>query len=285
MSVMLREGRAGDAEACGAICYDAFKAIAEAHHFPPDFPSREAATKLLAWLLSHPGFHGIVAELDGRVVGSNFVDGRSMIAGIGPISVDPPVQNRAIGRRLMQRALDHVAQRRFPGVRLVQAAYHNRSLSLYTKLGFDAREALSTVQGPPLGIHFPGFDVRAATEGDLAACDRLCLRVHGHDRAGEVLEAIHQGTARLVERGGRVTGYATEIGWFAHAVGETNEDLKALIAAAATFPGPGFLVPTRNGELLRWCLAHGLRLVQQMTLMTSGLYDEPRGAWLPSIFY
>ena len=49
--------------------------------------------------------------------------------------------------------------------------------------------------------------------------------------------------------------------------------------------GPGILVPTRNGELFRWCLANGLRLVQQMTLMTIGLYNEPAGAYLPSIIY
>jgi len=44
-------------------------------------------------------------------------------------------------------------------------------------------------------------------------------------------------------------------------------------------------LPTRNGELLRWCLANGLRIVQPNTLMTLGLYNEPRGAYLPSILY
>jgi hypothetical protein len=35
--------------------------------------------------------------------------------------------------------------------------------------------------------------------------------------------------------------------------------------------------------LLRWVLDHGLRIVQQSTLMTMGLYNEPAGAYLPSI--
>jgi hypothetical protein len=35
----------------------------------------------------------------------------------------------------MQRATDKGA----PGIRLLQAAYHNRSLSLYTTLGFQVR--------------------------------------------------------------------------------------------------------------------------------------------------
>ena len=89
----------------------------------------------------------------------------------------------------------------------------------------------------------------------------------------------------MVEHGARITGYTTSIAFFGHAVGETNEALKALIAAAPAFPGPGFLLPTRNAELFRWCLDHGLRVVQPMTLMTLGLYNEPSGAFLPSILY
>ena len=102
---------------------------------------------------------------------------------------------------------------------------------------------------------------------------------------GELADAIARNTATVVRHLGRVTGYATEIGLFAHAVGESNEDLKALIGAATAFTGPGFLVPTRNHDVFRWCLDCGLRLVNQRTLMTIGLYNEPAGAYLPSIVY
>ncbi len=80
-------------------------------------------------LLSHPSFYAVVAELDGRIVGSNFLDERSTIAGLGPITVDPSVQNKRIGRDLMEALLDRAAKRALPGVRLVQAAYHTRSLA------------------------------------------------------------------------------------------------------------------------------------------------------------
>jgi predicted N-acetyltransferase YhbS len=285
MNVTLRPGNVEDAQPCGAICYEAFKTIAEQHNFPPDFPSPAVATELLAWLLAHPGVYAVVAELDGRVVGSNFLDERSTVAGIGPITVAPAVQNRAVGRQLMQHVLDRVRQRRVPGVRLVQAAYHNRSLALYARLGFVAREPLSTMQGAPLAVQMPGYSVRPATARDLDACNQVCVHVHGHDRGGELLDAITQGTATLVEHGGRITGYATPIAFFGHAVGETNEALKALIGAAPAFLGPGFLLPTRNGELFRWCLDHDLRVVQPMTLMSVGLYNEPVGAFLPSVLY
>jgi hypothetical protein len=167
----------------------------------------------------------------------------------------------------------------------VQATYHNRSLSLYTKLGFDTREPLSNLQGPALELEIPGYAVRPATEEDLDACNELCLKVHGHHRGPELLEVMGQGTAAVVEHGGRITGYTTTIGFFGHTVGESNEDLKALIGAAPSFPGPGFLLPTRNGEVLRWCLEKGLSIVQPMTLMSLGLYNEPAGAFMPSVLY
>lgn len=285
MNVTLRPGRPEDAERCGKICFEAFTAIAERHHFPPDFPSPEFAIELLAGLLAHPGFYAVVAEIDGRVVGSNFLDERSSIAGVGPITVDPAVQDRTVGRQLMQQVLDRAALRGFPGVRLVQTAYNSRSLALYARLGFVAREPLATMQGGPLAVHIPGYTVRPATERDLDACNRLCAKVHGHNRGGELADAITQGAATLVEHDGRITGYAAPIAFFGHAVGETNEDLKALIGAAPAFLGPGFLLPTRNGELFRWCLEHGLRVVQTMTLMSQGLYNEPAGAFLPSVLY
>lgn len=284
-TVRLRPGKPEDAQSCGAICYDAFKTISEQHNFPRDFPSPEVAAEFLAGLLAHPGFHSVVAEIDGVVVGSNFLDERSTVAGIGPITIDPAVQDRAVGRQLMQNVLDRAAQRGFQGVRLCQAAYHNRSLSLYGKLGFEVREPLATMQGAPLNAKIPGYAVRPATVQDLDACNQVCMRVHGHHRSGELLGAIEQGSATVVEHAGRITGYATAVAFFGHAVGESNDSLKALVGAAPSFPGPGFLVPTRNGELFRWCLDHGLRVVQPMTLMSIGLYNEPAGAFLPSVLY
>jgi hypothetical protein len=127
--------------------------------------------------------------------------------------------------------------------------------------------------------------VRAATERDLDACNQLCVRIHGHDRGGELSDAITLGTAKVVEHLGHISGYSTDIAFFAHAVGETNKDLEALICAAPAIGGGGFLLPTRNGELFRWCLNNGLRLVHQMTLMTTGLYSEPAGAYLPSVLF
>lgn len=281
----IRDASKADAQMCGRILYDAFRDLAERHNFPPDFPSAEAAMALVSMLIDAPGFYGVVAEEAGNIVGSNFMDERSPIFGIGPISVTPGVQNRAVGRRLMDAVLDRAAARKAAGIRLVQAGYHNRSLCLYTKLGFVAREPLSLLQGPKLNAKFAGYDVRPAEERDVEACDTLCREVHGFDRDRELRDAIRAHSATVVEHSERITGYATSIGFLAHAVARTNQDLMALIGAATEFPGPGFLLPTRNHEVFGWCLSRGLKLVFQMTLMSIGLYNEPAGAYLPSILY
>ena len=285
MNAQIRRATREDIEVLGDICYRAFCTVADQHNFPHEFPAPEAADGVVRSMVTTPGFYGIVAEVNGRIAGSNFMDERSPIAGIGPISVDPDMQNSGAGRAMMQHMLDRIASNRVPGVRLVQTAFHNRSFSLYAKLGFEIREPLSVMIGAPIKESIRGYEVRAASEADVAACDRLHFCVHGHERGGELRDAIKAGSANVVEHLGRITGYATAIGYGGYAVGESNNELKALISAATEFAGCGPQIPSRNGELLRWCYSKGLRLMQLNTLMTVGLYNEPRSPFIPSILY
>jgi hypothetical protein len=185
------------------------------------------------------------------------------------------------------RFVSVIAERdgRIVGVRVMEMGGDRRALPFYARLGYVVREALACIQGPALGLAPRGHVGRAARESDVESCNRLCRRIYGYDRDRELRDAATRGTARVIERHGRVTGYATAIGFFGHAVGEDNEDLQALIGSADAFAGPGFLLPTRNTGLLRWCLEHGLRVVQPLTLMSRGAYREPAGAFLPSILY
>lgn len=284
-STIIRRATPEDAELCGKICFEAFSSLAAKHGFPADFPAPEVPIGVLSWMFSNPAFFCVVAEREGRLIGSNCLDERTPIAGVGPITIETDVQNASVGRQLMQAVITRANERGFPGIRLVQAAYHNRSLALYAMLGFDIREPLVCLQGPPIQKSVPGYRVRPAKSEDIATCNDLCLRVHGHHRGGELSDGIQQGTAVVAELDGQIKAYASAIGFFGHAVGQDNRGLTALISAAREFSGPGILVPSRNGELFRSCLENGLRVVQAMTLMTIGLYNEPAGAYLPSILF
>jgi GNAT superfamily N-acetyltransferase len=283
--VVVRTATKEDAAVCGQICYDAFAAISGAHGFPCDLPSPEVAIGFLTMMFADPSCDCVVAEIDGQIAGSNCLVRSATIFGIGPITIQPGTQNRGVGRKLMEVAMDRAKAQGAAGVRLVQAAFHSRSFSLYTSLGFDVREPLACLQGRTQARAVAGCEVRNATPADEEACNALARRVHGFDRAGELAQAIAQGNARVVERGDRITGYTVHLGFFGHSTAETNVDLQALIASAESLAGPGILVPSRNSLLLRWCLANGLRVVQPMTLMSTGLYNEPAGAWLPSILF
>ena len=176
MNVQIRAMKKEDVETCGRICYEAFKSIAERHNFPPDFPSPDEAAGLLSQLSSRDDIYSVVAEVDGRVTGSNFLWESAAIAGVGPITVDPDAQNGAIGRQLMDDVMRRAHDRHFAGIRLVQAAYHNRSL--LSKLSLVPTRA-------PLFFKTrsdrdPGRNVAPASEADLEASNKLCFST-GHD--------------------------------------------------------------------------------------------------------
>jgi hypothetical protein len=174
----------------------------------------------------------------------------------------------------MRDVLDRAAQQKAVGVRLLQSGYHNCALCLYTKLGFRTREPVSVLQGAPLGQRFAGYEVRPATTADVTACNQICNQVHGFDRAGELRDAIEQNTASVVEHPRAYRWLHDRDRFFGHSVAQTNRDLMALIGAAPEFGGPGFLLPTRNYEVFSLC-----------TVMTVGLYNEPAGAYMPSVLY
>ena len=114
--LMIRRAGLEDAPVCGRICYDAFNTLNARHGFPCDFPGPDATTGVLSMMFSHPGFYCLVAEIGGRIVGSNCLDERSMIAGVGPITVDPESQNSGAGRKLMLAVMGRARERGSAGV-------------------------------------------------------------------------------------------------------------------------------------------------------------------------
>jgi GNAT superfamily N-acetyltransferase len=284
--VTLRQAVPGDAEACAQIVFDAFGGIQDYHQFPRDFPTLEAAAGLIGAWIPHPEIWGVVAEVDGRIVGSNFLDERDPIRGVGPITVDPEGQNAGVGRKLMEAVLERGRDSR--GIRLLQDSFHMRSLALYASLGFEVTASCVVMSGEPAGNGIPGIEVRPATEDDLEECARLSEKVHGFERKGALRDAIEAFGPFVALREGRIVAYASTLTFWpmAHGVAESEEDMEALLAgAAATLEEPiSLLVPLRSG-LFPWCLETGLRAVQPMNVMSLGEYREPSGSWFPSVLY
>ena len=288
-AVELRAIERYDDEAVARILYGAFAGIHDRHGFPRDFPTLESAVQLTRDFIRHPSIWGVVAVSDGRVVGSNFLDERGPVRGVGPITVHPDAQGRGVGRRLMEAVLEQGAGS--TGIRLLQDSFNTQSLALYASLGFEVREPVVVMAGRPRSAPFAGVEVRRLRQEDLAGCGDLHRKVHGFERAHELRDALEASALDpfVALRDGRVVAYASTLTFFpaAHGVAETERDMCALIAGAlAAGEAPAsFLLPTRQAELFRWLLGEGLRVVKPMTYMTVGRYEAPAGAWIPSVLY
>jgi GNAT superfamily N-acetyltransferase len=288
MGLVIRSIREADAEICGKIGFQAHKAISSAHGYPSEQPSIEFAVGMIKTLLANPNSWGALAERDSQILGSIFlhVFPPSPVAAIGPLTVEPSAEG-GVGRALMEASLMEARKRGYEQVRLVQSPSHSRSFVLYTKCGFTLREPLFLMHGNPVpSILGKKHDVRAARSEDISACNEICISIHGFSREMELRQAIDQRVATVnIDNGGNITGYAAGLGFLGHAVAKTNEVLKALVANASAILGPGFFVPSRNSDLLRWLLDVGFRIAWPANLMTVGNYQDPTAPFLPSIAY
>lgn len=288
MSISIRPVAAADAEICGQIGYKAFCGIADRHNFPRDFAAVEQTHGFAQMLVGNPKVYGIVAENDGELVGSNFLWEQNEIAGVGPITVNPDAQAKGVGRILMQNVIER--GKKAKGIRLVQDAFNTASMSLYASLGFDIKEPLVLISGAVTGELSTGVEVRPISETDYAACDELCVKVHGFSRIVELRSTAQMMPAFVVAHdGGKIVGYAAAPNFWQmnHAVAETVEDMQNLLLGAASLTGQplSFLLPTRDGNLFRWCLKKKMKVVKPMSLMAMGTYQKPNGCFLPSVLY
>jgi hypothetical protein len=166
---------------------------------------------------------------------------------------------------------------------------YNSSFVLYTKCGFTLHEPLFLMQGQPLNDR--SNNSRSANlclvrdDKDISRCNELCKLVHRFSREMELRQAKDQGVAIMIERDGIVTGYAAGLGILDHVVAKANADLQALIAHASAILGPGFFVPARNHEVIKWLLENGFQIGWPANLMTIGPYEEPLTPFLPSLAY
>lgn len=286
MTIQLRSMRPEDVETCGRICYEAFGGIARQHNFRPDFPEPEPAIGLMGMLLERPDVFNVVAESDGQVIGSNHLLESDAIRAVGPITVDPNLQAKGVGRMLMEAVIERGKASR--GIRLVQDSFNTASLSLYTSLGFDIREPMVLIEGVLKGAVPDEFEVRPIREEDYYFCGELCRSVLGVDRLNELKHAPPMPSPFVALRNGRITAYssAPECWALNHAVAESDEDMQALLIGAGNqAEGLSFLLPTRQSDMFRWCLKQRMTVIKPLTLMSMGEYHQPSGCYLPSVGY
>ncbi len=285
MKVQIRPATPADVEACGRIIFESFNEVSKQHNFPCDFPSVKISTQLAGLLINDSLVFSIVAEVDGSVVGCNFLHERHPIRSVGPISIAPDFQSRGIGRRLMIKIMDR-AQGSL-GIRLIQETQNIVSIALYTSLGFDIKDSLFLIKGKPkTPFQKNGIDVRPLALEDVKICTKICLEVCGFERSQEVENAVKYSSPFAAFHGNRLIAYSSSMTmWMTnHCVAKTEEDMKTLIVGTGNLSSEplSFLLPVRHVNIFRWCMTEGFRIYKPFTLMAMGKYIEPNGIYFPS---
>jgi predicted N-acetyltransferase YhbS len=269
----------------GRICHEAFHSLHEHHRVAPDVPTEDIGRVIIALVIHRSDYVGAVAMENGRVVGSNFLLLADEVAGVGPLTVDPASQAKGVGKLLMQWAIDEARRRRGQGVhlRLFQEAVNTSSLSLYTKLGFQWRDAAVAMDPARAEVDDP--TIRRMTEADLSAVDELSTRHYGFSRAKDAAQMLKVSLPAFVrEREGRIVGYRI-LTLFGHASADTNEDLLALASHSARY-APDIsvvLVPLSQDGLFRSALAAGYRVRKVINYMSLDAFCPLPGPSFPSI--
>jgi predicted N-acetyltransferase YhbS len=286
MTCSIRPITPDDIEACGTIIYKAMNGVASRHGFPLDFKEINEALGFIKMLVHNPLIYGVVAEAEGKVVGSNFLDMRNSIYGFGPTTVDPDVQLKGVGRQLVKAILHH--NKDSHSIRLVTESYNMVSACLYTSMGFVTREPALLITGKVSKVENK-IEIRLLTINDLDECAKLCQKIYGFERTNELKNVItdfSEFAPLAAIRNGKIVAYASSIAFWPtnHAVAETEEDLCSLLAGAGSLSKHplAFLLPTRQTKVFRWCVSNGLRAQRPETIMSLGEYHKPQGYYLPS---
>jgi GNAT superfamily N-acetyltransferase len=284
MALELVPATAEEIPALSRICHEAFSALHDRFGIERDIPDVAVGEMIVSQVVKRPDYTGVMAVLDGRVVGSNFLLQADEVAGVGPITVDPAVQSKGIGRALMQWVIDEARRREIRQTRLFQEALNTTSISLYTSLGFDWRDSAALMQARPAATEDP--TVRAVTAEDLPAIAELSRSAYGFSRENDAARLIEwqvPGLLRVLD--GRPVGYLFAT-LFGHAGAINDETLFALTGQAALrLPPPlaRFICPMARPGFYRQALAAGNRTLKLLSYMSLGEYIAPGGSHFPSI--
>jgi GNAT superfamily N-acetyltransferase len=126
------------------------------------------------------------AELDGELVGSNFVTQWGSVGFFGPLTLRPDRQGAGIGKALVEAVSEQLDDWGVRHAGLFTFAQSPLHLALYQKSGFHARFLTAIMLAP---VQPGGTDIRWSRYSELAETDRRAAEL----ACRELTEALYEG--------------------------------------------------------------------------------------------
>ncbi|MCA0920814.1 GNAT family N-acetyltransferase [Pseudooceanicola nanhaiensis] len=222
------------------------------------------------WAMNLALSEGLVAEADGRIVGTGLMTPHGETAATcNMIIVDESLRGRGYGRKLMEALLA------LAGDRECRLTATEEGLPLYEKLGFRKTGMVRQQQGQVTGgAPLPG--VRPARAEDMPAIARLDAAATGMARPALLAALLEAGALRVFEAPEGITGYMA-LRDFGHGkvlgpvVAADQTLAQGLIGAAVAEASGGFLridLPDSGAALQDMVESLGMRAAGDGTSMT-----------------
>jgi ribosomal protein S18 acetylase RimI-like enzyme len=114
--------------------------------------------KLFVWLsrlIGREPVKFLVAEVNGKIIGTTIVDNRGRLGYIRTVMVHPDYRRKGIATRLMKDALSYVLKKRMSRAVLHVESSNTAAMSVYAKLGFRAFERIAYFVGETGSVSAP----------------------------------------------------------------------------------------------------------------------------------
>ena len=234
----------------------------------------------------------LVAEDEGKLIGSCFYHPRETHLSLGIMNVRSPEAGRGVAGQLLGEIISRAEGK---PVRLVSSAMNLDSYSLYTRAGFRPTAVFQDMFFPA-GKFLPaaGPHVRPVLREDISALVSLEQELVGIRRGKDyeyfVSNKMGIWHGYVFEQFGEIQGFLFSVNHSGSrmlgpgVMRDSKVALELLSAGLADFSGeaPIFLVPAKEQELIHELYQAGARNCEIHVLQALGSCKEPEGVFMPT---
>ena len=274
------------------IFRDAFNDLYERRGFGPIVADESVGRVIAETYLVHDPDHCLVVEYDGRLAGSAFLHPRATVAGIGPVTVDPSLHGRGLGRALVGGLCERADRLGIASTRLIQDAFNENSYALYARLGFRPQRVLARASFLP-GRGPAVRETRVAAAADLANIAALEEDLLGFSRRRDYELLRRVGEVLVLDGRGGIEGWAGRIVRGSVAVlgpvlSRSFEGMRRLVDEGSSELPAGteirILLPAESPEVLEFLAPRELEVHSLCNYMVRGSFSGIRGHYVPTLF-